>query len=161
MGIDSLLETASSGRSTAVFWHFHINFIFFFNVDETDSLSTEYVNLPLCLYSVTVVSSLHRSVCDWILLPSRTKGKSQNPCSDFGSAHGRRHRPLCWRFHPDWQEAWRHLLNRTNGLESGGFRKLLAIAGSRCLLLKIHEWCWLKFSYICRSLEVNVIMVLA
>lgn len=67
------------------------------------------------------VSSLHRSVRDRILLPSRTKGQSQNPRPDLSRPHRRRHRPLRRRLHPDRQKTWSHLLSRTKKQESEGF----------------------------------------
>lgn len=57
------------------------------------------------------VSRLHRSVRDRILLPRRTEGQGQDPRSDLSRAHGRRHRPLRGRFHPDGQEARRRPLS--------------------------------------------------
>lgn len=61
-------------------------------------------------------SSSHRDLCDRLLLPGGAEGQSQNPGSDFGGPHRRRHRPLRGRFHPDRKETRRRLLKEEEEL---------------------------------------------
>lgn len=69
--------------------------------------------------------TLHRSVRNWVFLPSSTKGQSQNPGTDFSCPQWWRYRLLCGCFHPDWKKTWRHLMNKNQEANFSNPWKLL------------------------------------
>lgn len=109
-------------------------------------------------------SSLHRHLCDRILLPSRTQGQSQDPSPDLSSTHRRRHWPVCGRFYPNREKARRHLLSGKNWPETGetqpsalALRTTLPDTANLWLMVIgilvtfVGQWSWKFFSCVCLS----------